>query len=228
MARKWVSSSDRRRVTAKRLKEIAGLAHQLWFEFARRRQTKPEYKGFLANGELLDAQTPLTLNVHAEAFFNFCVEKTLGVDDGTIVLARLFRPSKASVASSTAGKRSDGKSAPSWLYHRQWRVAWMVLDLHQLDEQTQGGHEARRKIATRLILHEAGHVVLHFLKLRTRKKTGIRPAAIGGALRGVPSVNEAQEEEAWVFCGIILGLALGQMARRSRPKHVDRAWPRSC
>jgi hypothetical protein len=104
----------------------------------------------------------------------------------------------------------------------------MVLDPDQLNKRIRGGAEERRKIATRLILHEAGHVVLHFRELQTRKKTEIRPAAIGSVLMGVPSVSEAQEEEAWIFCGIILGLALGQMARKSRPMHVDRAWPRSC
>src|SRR5947209_181991 len=122
MQRKGIPTRDRRRIGSRRLKEIAEMARRLWFGFARRRES-----GFLAKGQLFD-DTAFKFNSHAEAFFNYCVEKTLNVKGGTVMLTKL-------------SKLPDKKSAPSWLYHREWRTAWVVLDPDQVDEKISQEHE---------------------------------------------------------------------------------------
>jgi hypothetical protein len=85
--------------------------------------------------------------------------------------------------------RSQKKSAPSWLWQREDQLAWVVLDLAQVKE-TFKRHEEQHKIVIRLLIHEAGHLVMHFhdLPKSTKKRTG-----------AVRSVRADQEEEGWIF-----------------------------
>ena len=200
-----VAGRDRRRVSLSRLKKITSLARELWFGFADLRQ--PE---FLSDGQLFDTRMPV-VNPSAAAFFKYCVKKTLGVDGAAVILAEL----------------SGDRPAPSWLWHRNWAAAWVILDPSQIGRKFKDVQH-RRRVATRLILHEAGHVALHFFSLKRIAHSKAHGATAGSSGSGVPSVNEAQEEEAWIFCGAILGLALGQLARKSRPEFTDRAWPKCC
>ena len=102
------------------------------------------------------------------------------------------------------------RAAPSWLWDNGGSNIAILID--QVQVQTLIPIDRRQKVVARLVLHEIGHIVLH-LKALTPMSSG-----------HVNSASPEQEEEAWVFCGTILGLALGHVARSSRPHVIDAAW----
>ncbi len=132
---------DRRRIGVRRFGEIATQARKLWFDFARQRG-----KSFVSKGKLFDPEDPFPLNAHAQAFFNYCVQRTLKVEESTILLARLSPPLPASGPPKGSATPRDpySRSAPSWLYHRHWRVAWVVLDLDQVAAKIEGDKEIKK------------------------------------------------------------------------------------
>lgn len=178
-------------ISQRRAEEITGIAHTYWLGFN-------EALGKKGNEDWL-FQLPERgrVNQCVLLFFRYCAQIRLGVAGATV-----------------APTESIGHGVPSWLWHQGGGVPWVLLDFKEILSKFSIGEE--RKIVTRIILHEIGHLVLHFQAL----------AGMGKGL--VPSSNAIQEEEAWLFCSVIMGLALGNLAKSKRPNSVDAAWSHSC
>lgn len=171
-------------ITQQRAQEIMCTAHKHWLGFINTTGRSPK--------SLFDRTAPI--NQCALDFFRYCTEVTTGAAGATIV-------------STTLPK---GSGAPSWLWHCGGGVPRVLLDYDVM--HTEIPTHAARKLVMRLILHEAGHLILHFSNISAF------PVGI------VRTSHDAEEQEAWVFAGATLGLALGQAAPNRRPSIVDDAW----
>ena len=133
------------------------------------------------------------VNRCALGFFRYCAEITLGTSGATIVPTSLLA----------------GSGSPSWLWHKGKGVPHILIDFDAIHEKVPN---TERKTVTRILIHEVGHLVLHY------------PDIASFARGRVSSCTALQEQEAWVFAGIVVGLALGQTAPDLRPQVVDNAW----
>ncbi len=112
----------------------------------------------------------------------------------------------------------DGEQrAPSWLWKNEDGAPIILMDVDQVTLSFPQNEKEQKKIRTRLFLHEIGHIVLHLSALKNQRSAFH------------PGVSDDQEEEAWIFCNVIVGLALGCVARSGRLNNViDGAWEKSC
>ena len=177
-----------------RLQTIAGEANTLWTAFV-------ESLGSTHKPESLFHVVPsVTLNPVVLRFFTFCAELKLGAAVSPAFL----------IPTSTRGR----SPAPTWLWHQGGGRPAILIDFDQIGHSFPADAQKQRTI-TRLILHEIGHMTLHYGSLRSQ------------ARGKVSSASPQQEQEAWAFAGIILGVALGGLARSGRtrvPPIIDGAW----
>lgn len=61
---------------------------------------------------------------------------------------------------------------------------------------------------TRLLLHETGHLVLHWAGLDAQRHRG-----------EIPTATAVQEAEAWWFCSSVVGLALASYSQSAKRQH---------
>jgi len=111
----------------------------------------------------------------------------------------------------------------SWLYHESNDVPVILIDRELLSKQIAYLEEvdqaklkpARlRPIISRIVLHELGHLVLHWQSLH--------PRADGKYVKDSPIEFE---EHAWLFAGMIVGLETGRIAKESKTLlGFDNAW----
>lgn len=172
-----------------RAKEIMGIAHAHWLDYM------SFVNGKYVPKDLFDI-TKARINSCASEFFTYCSEIELGVGGASI-----GQTSSLAVSGS-----------PSWLW-QQRGVPVILIDYGVIGANIPD--HSQRKVITRIILHEVGHVILHFKDI----------LALGGL--GGAGANETQEEEAWLFSSAIIGLALGQIAPSGRPAIKDCAWTMS-
>lgn len=111
-------------------------------------------------------------------------------------------------------RQARGKPA-SWLWRLAGNDPCIVVDVEYVRQVV--GYTEAEKIIARLILHETAHWVLH--RIRLMPATASKPALLLG-------INNANEEEAWWFCEIIIGLAVGFHAKSLRQQNYhDVAFP---
>lgn len=191
------------RIKTGRFIEIASLARELWESFAASEGAKFHPQS------LFKADYRTTVNSMAFVFGRHCAEKVIGRTSSEPFMLR---------------QTLDGeRKAPSWLWKHPDGSPAVLVDVDQVALAFPGNEREQKKILTRLFLHEIGHVVLHLAELNV--------IPTGAADEGVyhPGVKDEQEEEAWIFCGVILGLALGCLARDGRNAGlIDCAWEQSC
>ncbi len=102
--------------------------------------------------------------------------------------------------------------APSWLLHSGGDVPHILVDREYIKQKVTDPEYP--KIVSRLIIHEIGHLAMHWYRLR--QQTG----------KPVESATAAEEQQAWTFCGVILGLGLALKAVSGRSNGtIDDAWP---
>lgn len=181
------------RISQQRHKEIAAIAHDLWFGFV------DSHGERFKDLSLFDTES--RINPTVMKFLRHCVEVYTD-----------FPGSSAGVVYT----RFDDPTAPSWLWSNgREKGPWVVIDNEKIGNTVRVDEE--RKILTRIILHEIGHIVLHFCKI------------LKDSVGAVKSANDNQEEEAWIFCFAVIGASLGEAARKGRElKITDRAWNYSC
>ena len=194
------------RIPNERLIEIAGLAGELWFGFLE------AFEGQLKATDLFSSSIA-RINPVVLKFFQYCSEIEIGE------LPAIGGSTQSVIQSFVLATALTGKhSAPTWLWCSSNGAPGLLIDYDQIDVAFPQRPVAQ-KVITRLFLHEIGHLVLHFKRLTT------------GSSGRVHNSTSLDEEEAWAFCGIILGLALGTIARGGRDTHpkdqVDKAWKHS-
>ncbi len=139
----------------------------------------------------------LPRNTCATAFFDFCSQRLLGAPS-LVVNYRL----------DEGVPNLEGR-ATSWLWNiphpgcAVYPVA--MIDADYLAKQD--GQQLPR-FWTRLLLHETGHLVLHWGELDRQRESG-----------GIPTASAVQEAEAWWFCSCITGLALASYAQSAKRNH---------
>jgi hypothetical protein len=100
--------------------------------------------------------------------------------------------------------------APSWLWQNASESPLVFIDTGHIESVISG--PVVHRIYTRLVLHEIGHLLLHWEKLKPQGYASVKPS------------SPDDEEEAWLFCEVIMGLALGEYAKVGRPSTIDQAW----
>jgi len=167
-------------------------------------------QGFLRNNpqyspnKLFERRMPL--NPCALALLRYCSNKKLQVAGAHAVFASLTLPARL------LGSRGN---PASWLWHMGNNVPRVTIDkacVHEMAPMTE-----RNKIFTRCLVHEIGHIVCHWYDLLSRPSFSPTRAGKGWIAPSTP----AEEEEAWLYCGCTVGLALGWCARELREAGVN-------
>ena len=97
----------------------------------------------------------------------------------------------------------------SWLFSSRPGIYAVVINREAIAESSKQTGKITNEIIVRLFLHELGHLVLHGKQMFDSKKRSFAPAT-------APN----QEEEAWVFVGLIHGIAAGAQAGRAGKSKV--------
>lgn len=143
------------------------------------------------------------INRCALEFLRHCAEICVGAGNADVMWSQL--------SSSAPGGWKDRPA--SWLWKKGDGSPRVLIDLGYVTQEVSAPE--RNKVLTRILLHEIGHVALQWDALDPNV-----------ADQASASTSE-HEEQAWVFCGAILGLALGFLAdgaRRERPPTNDPTW----
>jgi hypothetical protein len=182
------------------LKQIA-VALPLWNSFV-------ESEGPKFNSEEI-FQRRTEINPVALRFLRHCAQIILGSPRSAHIIF-----SKLSPAPSNSAMLWSGRAA-SWLFHMGNNVPVIYVDKDIISSGTVAPMLEKNKIITRVVLHEIGHIVHHWKTLRPMGCRHANPA------------TPQQEEEAWWFCGLIIGLALGLASKQARlrePPAHDPVW----
>lgn len=218
-----------------RCTQIASAARALWCEFL---DMNPQYTGLSLLSSRVSHVRPLVphaaprpqvgasfpRNECAEAFFTHCAETMARVP--SIVINQV----------SLKGWMPDVHGRPaSWLVHfpglttvyedthRVQRTelkphAIVLIDLDYLLSQVRRG--SVDAVWTGLLLHETGHLVLHWDDFDHQRVAG-----------SISMATAVQEAEAWYFQSCVMGLALGSYAhgcvsdpRRGQQDYHEDAW----
>jgi hypothetical protein len=182
------------------------MAYKLWRDFS---ANYPEPLGtapVFRVGEL-HRRAGVGINKVAFEFYEYCARMSLGVARADVGYCDLL-----GVAPDQRGTR-----AASWLWKTGVKVPMIAIDKEYVTALVPRDDQ-RDKIFTRLLLHEVGHVVFHWKDLRPGIPRGDAAPLLGATVE--------QEEEAWWFASSIVGLAVGDQARRLRAGGAnDAAWP---
>ena len=157
--------------------KVVDLAVQLWDGFSSMSELAPA-------DDLFRQENRCRINPCILRLVNYCAQAVLGVRKVEVVETAL-----------------DGQSR-SCLWQNGEGVPSILIDLDQIAAAVPR-EDDRQRIATRLLLHEIGHLVLHFPRSRGRNVGRI-------------GVTWSEEEEAWAFCWTLLNLALFSVVRASR------------
>lgn len=130
-------------------------------------------------------------------------------------------PGYVSGANITLSNLHGSNQSPSWLWRYGSSVPLIIVDFNYVSSQIISRSE-RRKVLFRLMLHEIGHVVLHWNSLNERDPS-TEPIDPNDPIKA-RNASAEQEEAAWLFCGCVMGLALGLYAKMGRPDVIDQAW----
>lgn len=175
-----------------------GKAVELWNAFV-------EAEGYKFDSEEI-FQRKTEVNPVALRFLRHCAQIVLGSPKpARVIFSKLSPPPSATWS---------GRAA-SWLFHMGENVPVVYVDKDFIESGTKSHLTEKNKIITRIVLHEVGHIVLHWDDLRPK-----------GCRHALPAKPQ-QEEEAWWFCGLVIGLALGLASKQARlrtPPAHDPVW----
>jgi hypothetical protein len=179
-------------------------AWDLWDEFLRYRTFYNDERlcGSAAPSGILTSEYPR--NECAVQFFRYCAQLFTG-SDGEVWNYNL----------RTAVPDHSGR-AVSWLWNlpdENGKVRPVVtIDAEYLADETTDLY----KTWTRLLLHETGHLVLHWESFESQRLAG-----------RIPDATSDQESEAWWFCIAVMGCAVCNHAPRQKigpPPAHEEAW----
>jgi hypothetical protein len=205
------------------IQNAAEAALELWTSYVRIPET-PQPTDLLSNYQ--------SVYFYLQEFLRYCVGRVFNITDEELKTIRIEPHSLPKDP-----LKMHGGTPASWLYHRRDGCPRIFLDYTVLE--TQIGKSERELLESmraaiqpddeswdrylrarmtpliaKLILHEIGHVVLHW----DRDNPG-PPENL------VPDMPVRYEYHAWVFAGLVLGLAIGHIATTSRiDKGADTAW----
>jgi hypothetical protein len=184
--------------------KIAALAWALWNDFL-------DFKGREFQSRQLLSPSVRTPSKISADFFRFCVQVCTQDGDAPEVSASI-------VSYDLADARKHARNRPaSWLvmsYDARHNPCPTVV----IDYETLHGKLAWFRALptiTRLVLHETGHLVLHWEQLQ--------PIIRNGDLALAKSAAPIQEAEAWWFCISILGRVTAEVAEENArmPENAD-------
>lgn len=192
-------------ITTERIQAIASMALDLWASFTRTHEFTA--KQWINPEPHLAIRSHLAVNYGVVEFSRHCGD-AIGANV-TIVFASI------PVLDSAEGN----SGVATWLFRRNKTDYAIVIDPRVIEKSLQRGDiRDRSQAITRLILKQVGTLVLN-TKFHAENQDA----------EPTNQQSPEQEEEAWVFCGTVLGLALGANAQSSRQQNViDQAWTRSC
>lgn len=162
-------------------------------------------------------------------FFSFCAEMYLGNRSASIQNTNLVNCMKG-----IAGR------AVSWLCNKPVLCDHPCRPVIAIDnaflESGESGVPLERlhRTKTCLILHEIGHLVLHWGDLCRQTSAFMADTPLGAPGKslsiekdGLHNADAGQEVEAWLFCDAVIALAIAQIAHRGKGDHDsihDPAW----
>ncbi len=190
---------------------ISNLAHDLTREYIdRKRLWEPS-----STDPIRIFQSEADARLFAVGFLRFVAEKRVGdyVKNAAITYsnAPLVFPNPEDPSAKELVR------APSWLARdmRDYSTPIIILDRGLLSQDLQRFDSRHRaKVICRLLMHEVGHVALHWSSLLPKDTSK----------RYVDSATPTQEREAWWFSSAVSGCLLGEAAFRGRPLRIDAAW----
>jgi hypothetical protein len=180
----------------KRFEQISQLARTLWHDFR-------EYAGPVNVGDILgvpahrvdsaDNSQHYTFPQELASFASFCASLKTG------------RPAFLMDHSLSASELHPNRPFALLVLTGKERPLTIVVDLAHLRNQIDGRNLFRFVLL--LVLHEVGHIVLHFDDF-------VAPTNASRQLLADP----AQEAEAWLFASMVLGIVMGD---RGPPSVLD-------
>lgn len=181
---------------------ICRQARTLWTRFSRAHGSEKATEGFLK----FDPEIKLSFCPAVGSLFRYVTEDLFATTGSVSLSVQLGDAASWLWDARDARDGSESKSDPQI----------MINATLKLDGNPYSNDERRLYIVrTRLILHEIGHIVLHWQDLL------VCPG------RASPSTPQ-QEKEAWFFTHAMLGLALGQYSQNCRESpsanNIDDAW----
>ncbi len=191
---------------ANRLCEISKQAIELWENFA-------ELYGLGSTPDVLlrpAEGSPFGRPRWAAEFFEFCAQMQCGSSYSPIILGSLDHILKG---------RRDGE-ATSWLYNHPPSPTqdrpYAIVDFGVLKENLPLARVHRTCVC--LILHEAGHLILHWKQLKDQW--------LSGAHLRITEASITQEFEAWWFCYSVIGFGIASFSQSkdTSPLSHDPAW----
>lgn len=155
-------------------------------------------------------------NPCAEAFMYFCAKAGPCAEGGIITRQTLtqVRPNKPNRAVSWLS---------AYLNRAEHKCPILVIDSDYLKDQIPvlEAPLVVHRVYTRLLLHEVGHLVLHWDQMIQELTSKDAPASLGGLEARWPVSSPKQEAEAWLFCYAVLGAGIGRYAFLAREGPVD-------
>ncbi len=191
------NSSSVVKLSSTKMSEITVLANDLWGAFLDVHLSDELFTTL--NSKSIIPPLPLK-------FFEFCCQLFTG-RIGLVV----FEDLSPQLPGDTSLPR-----AASWLCKRKDNVI-LVIDIAYIKQLVPS--EYHRMVIQRLLLHEIGHLVLHWPDLSSASR---EPAEFQAFER-----STILESEAWVFTGAIQGLVLATMSAQQRSggeQNFDTTW----
>ena len=179
-------------------------ALDMWNEFETdvNRGASPGSSPLLTPASLLDPSKGSAPNAAVEGLFRFSARKHRNVEIAALQPGDLHQQSR---------NRKVGRAA-AWLAvfpnRRKKLDVYIILDWNYLTIQYGRGVADMVRAVNHLVLHETGHVVLHWQKLTSAG--GVPPQGL------VQDMDPQAEAEAWGFCGALLSMALARIAYETK------------
>jgi len=178
--------------------KVTGDAYQLWHGFIGR-YSRPDLARFFAIPD------PSRLAPWSRFFYEFVAEER------NKVVSAVFQYSRLSGSGMPGTSVAWNGRPASWLFHLGGNVPAIIIDI--VEVRAASLPTERRRMLERLVLHETGHLALHWDDLVPRRSPFIGPS------------TAVQEEEAWLFAKVVCGLMHSWVARDYRdripPQHDD-------
>ncbi len=196
-----------------RRQRIVEITHSLWDDFSETISIDGAADKRPLAERLLQRPKSTSIGAASDvlvAFFEFCAE--------------LFAPPTANGVEANVMKRNlqdltprGGYRPASWLLTMTdssgVECVSVLIDVQCLQDSL--SVESAWRTKNHLLLHEIGHLVLHWQQMR--------PANVGTVTPLAKSATPVQEAEAWWFCYSLLGYAVSQCAftNKQDPKSGD-------
>jgi len=202
---------------SRRLADVTSIAHSLWDDFVVSLIVDSDVSGHAAKPEK-QKQTDLFRTPSGKTETNDAIKRFLAF------CADIFVPSGADSVETTIFPMKlgglapkDGNQPASWLvgFQKSGQDGLVTISIDTECLYNRLPLDAATRTKNHLILHEIGHLVLHWDSLLGVDAMGNRSMA--------RSATPQEEAEAWWFCYAVLGYAIGQRAywNKKDPLNAD-------